>query len=101
MFSECGSSKQGTNVLHLFFLYDLKLYAKLSREIHLLLDTVKIFSHDMKMVFGLEKIFQSKLNDGNTKSDNTKLSLQYVYYRYCWLDSGGIRLFRPKDLKYM
>lgn len=58
MFSEYGSSEQETNVLHLFFRYGLKLYAKLSEEIHLLLDTVKNFSDDMKMVFELKENVQ-------------------------------------------
>ncbi|KAK9410114.1 hypothetical protein NXF25_001289 [Crotalus adamanteus] len=78
MFLGYESSKQEANVLHLLFLYDLKLYAKSSGEIHILLDTVKTFSDDIKMVFGLKKSFQSKLNDGNTKSNNAKLSLPYA-----------------------
>lgn len=54
MFLGYESSKQGANVLHLLFLYDLKLYEKSSGEIHLLLDTVKTFSDDIKTVFGLK-----------------------------------------------
>ena len=40
---------------HLLFMDDLKLYAKSERELDSLIQTVRIFSDDVGMVFGLDK----------------------------------------------
>ena len=40
---------------HLLFIDDLKLYAKSERELDSLIETVRIFSDDIVMVFGLDK----------------------------------------------
>ena len=40
---------------YLFFKEDLKIYAKSERKLDWLIQTVKIFSNDIGMVFGLDK----------------------------------------------
>ena len=40
---------------HLLFMDDLKLHAKSERELDSLIQTVRIFSDDVGMVFGLDK----------------------------------------------
>ncbi len=50
-------SKTGTKVSHLLYMDGLKLYRiyKTRNELESLLNTVMIFSNDIKMEFGLEK----------------------------------------------
>ena len=48
-------SQQAGKINHLFYMDDLKLYAKSSMEIELLLNTVQNFSEDIQMKFGIDK----------------------------------------------
>ena len=48
-------SKQSAKISHLLYMDDLKLYAKSEKELKSLLNTVKIFSDDIRMEFGLDK----------------------------------------------
>ena len=48
-------TSQNQKVNHLLFMDDLKLYAKSGRELGSLIQTVRIFSDDVGMVFGLDK----------------------------------------------
>ena len=47
--------KKGERINHLLFMDDLKLFAKNVDQIDSLVNTVRIFSEDMKMEFGLSK----------------------------------------------
>ena len=47
--------KGGKKINHLLFMDDLKLFAKNEDQIDSLVNTVKIFSEDIKMEFGLPK----------------------------------------------
>jgi hypothetical protein len=47
--------KSGTKINHLFYMDDIKLYAKSEREIDSLIHLTRIFSKDIGMSFGLEK----------------------------------------------
>ena len=47
--------KDGCRINHLLFMGDLKLFAKNEKEIDSLVQTVRIFSDDIGMKFGLEK----------------------------------------------
>ena len=48
-------TKGGLKVNHLLFMDDLKLFGKNEREIDSLVNTVRIFSNDIKMEFGMSK----------------------------------------------
>ena len=48
-------TKDGCRINHLLFMDDLKLFAKNEKEIDSLVQTVRIFSDDIGMKFGLEK----------------------------------------------
>ena len=50
---EFANSKKKTN--HLLFMDDLKLYSKTEKTLDSLIKTVRIFSTDIKMEFGIEK----------------------------------------------
>ena len=47
-----SSSNRNTNITHLFFVNDLKLYASNLQEATKLLDLVTTFSSDIRMKFG-------------------------------------------------
>ena len=56
--------KIGTEwITHLFYMYDLKLYAKDDSELEGLLRTVKGFSFDIGMEFGLSKCAKAVLRE--------------------------------------
>jgi hypothetical protein len=48
-------SKNAAKISHLLYMDDLKLYGKSAAELESLLNTVRIFSNDISMEFGLEK----------------------------------------------
>ena len=48
-------TSQNQKLNHLLFMDDLKLYAKSEKELNSLIQTVRMFSDDVGMVFGLEK----------------------------------------------
>ena len=49
---------------HLLYMDDLKLYAKNDKEIDALVNTVRIFSEDINMQFGLDKCAKVNINNG-------------------------------------
>ena len=51
---------------HLLFMDDLKLYARSERELDSLIQTVRIFSDDVGMLFGLDKCAVLVLKRGKT-----------------------------------
>ena len=50
---EFSESKEKIN--HLLFMDNLKLYSRSEKELHSLVQTVRIFSEDIGMEFGIEK----------------------------------------------
>ena len=59
---------------HLLFMDDLKLYAKNERELDSLIQTVRVFSDDIDMVFGLEKCAVLVLKRGRlTRTEGIEL----------------------------
>ena len=50
---EFSGNKEKIN--HLLFIDDLKLYSHISKELDLLVQTIRIFSKDIGMEFGKEK----------------------------------------------
>lgn len=55
---------QHEKINHLLFMDDLKLYGKNEKEINSLIQTVRIFSEDIKMEFGIDKCATVNLKRG-------------------------------------
>ena len=58
--------KGGQQINHLLYMDDLKLYAKSERELDSLTQTVRIYSKDIGMTFGLDKCAKVTLRKGKT-----------------------------------
>ena len=58
--------KSGTSINHLFYMDDIKLYAKSERDIDSLIHLTRVFSSDIGMTFGLEKCGRLIVNRGKT-----------------------------------
>lgn len=74
---EAGYS-YGNNIKisHLLFMDDLKLYAKTSNQIDSLIRTVRIFSNDIRIKFGIEKCAGLIIRRGEvTQSEGITLTL--------------------------
>ena len=70
--------KDGTTINHLFYIDDIKLYAKNEREIDSLIHLTRVFSDDIGMSFGLSKCAArcSQLaSKGYTESHNQVASI--------------------------
>ena len=67
-------TKDGCRINHLLFMDDLKLFAKNEKEIDSLVQTVRIFSDDTGVKFGLEKCAAMTMKRGKrVHSDGTAL----------------------------
>ena len=67
-------AKNGEKINHLLYMDDLKLYAKNEKELDSLVQTVKVFSKDIGMDFGVEKSAMLVMKRGKkTTSDGIKL----------------------------
>jgi hypothetical protein len=67
-----GNSKPRVN--HLLFMDDLKLYAKNQSELDSLVQSVRLFSDDIKMEFGISKCAHLQIEHGKvTKSEGIRL----------------------------
>ena len=60
----CGYNIQKKNINHLFYMDDLKLFAKDDNDLEGLLQTVKKFSDDIGMSFGLDKCAKATFKRG-------------------------------------
>ena len=60
----CGYKIGQKSINHLFYMDDLKLFAKDEHELEGLLQTVKKFSDDIGMEFGLEKCPRASFSKG-------------------------------------
>ena len=68
--------KSGQRIHHLLYMDDLKLYGKKEREIDSLINTVRIFSDDIGMKFGLEKCARLVVERGKVKqTDGLQLNI--------------------------
>ena len=66
--------KSGTKINHLFYMDDIKLYAKTERDIDSLIHLTRIFSQDIGMSFGLDKCGRLIVKRGKiTKTDGIDL----------------------------
>ena len=61
--------RQGRKVNHLLYMDDLKLYGKSKAELEALVNTVRIFTDDIKMKFGLQKCATLVMKRGKKEED--------------------------------
>ena len=67
-------SKEEGKITHLLFMDDLKLYGRNEKEINSLVHTVRVFSSDIGMDFGIEKCATMVMKRGKLeKSEGTRL----------------------------
>ena len=67
-------AKNGEKINHLLYMDDLKLYAKNEKELDSLMQTVRVFSKDIGMDFGIEKSSMLIMKRGKkAKSDEITL----------------------------
>ena len=67
-------TSQNQKLNHLLFMDDLKFYPKSERELNSLIQTVRIFSEDVGMVFGLDKSALLVLKRGKmVRTEGTEL----------------------------
>ena len=59
--------KSGYKVNHLLYMDDLKLYAKNEKDLTALIETVRIFTKDICMEFGLDKCARQIIHRGKIK----------------------------------
>ena len=69
----CFKSKEKVN--HLLYMDDVKLFAKSRTELESLLTTVKVFSSDIRMEFGIDKCAVLVLKRGKICNDNQDMIL--------------------------
>ena len=73
--TKLGYAINKERISHLFYMDDLKLYSKNDNQLEGLLNTVKIFSDDIKMQFGLNKYAKASFKRGKlTKTSSVKLN---------------------------
>lgn len=61
------TSKTAARISHLLYMDDLKLYGKTEAELQSLLNTVRIFSNDISMEFGLDKCATLTIHRGEVQ----------------------------------
>ncbi|EFA13373.1 hypothetical protein TcasGA2_TC001390 [Tribolium castaneum] len=81
----------GTKIDHLLYIDDLKLFAKSKNELEIQLESVKVFSENIKMSFGFEKCAKATLKKGRIEyteklelinDNNIKELLPTTSYKY-------------------
>ena len=73
-----STSNRNTNITHLFFVDDLKLYAPNLQEATKPLDLVTTFSNDIRMKFGESKCTYLKIEKGLIKQSAQNLEIDNV-----------------------
>ena len=95
--SGCGYEIRGQKINHLFFMDDLKTYAKDDNQQAGLLTVVKKFSDDIRMEFGLEKSAKATFKRGKlTETSDLQLDTdtcireldQEGVYNYLGINEG-------------
>lgn len=100
-------SKSGEKINHLFYMDDLKTYTQNENEQSGILHTVKTFSDDILMEFGLDKCAKATFRKGKlTTSENIQLDVDTVIqqlepdstYKYLGINEGdGIQHASMKE----
>ena len=104
---KCEYEVQGQKIFHFLYMDDLKTYAINDNEQKRLLDTVKTFSDDIKMEFGLDKCAEATFNKGKlTETSSIKVDInttikeleQQESYKYLYINEGdGIQYSHMKE----
>jgi len=102
-----GYEIQGQKVTHLFYMDDLKTFAKNDNQQESLLQTVKKFSDDVNMQFGLDKCAKATFKRGKlTQTSDLQLDINTVIkeldhenaYKYLGVNEGnGIQHSKMKE----
>ena len=96
--SNCGYKISNANMTHLFYMDDLKTYAKSEEDQKSLLKIVKGFSDDIRMEFGLDKCAKAAFKRGRlAKTKNIELDVGTTIqdlehegtYKYLGMNEGG------------
>ena len=88
--------KGGKKINHLLFMDDLKLFAKIEDQIDSLVNTVRIFSEDIKMEFVLPKCGVLIMKGGKVvKSEGISMLDGYKYLGI--LEADGVKHEEMKD----
>ena len=110
--NELNNTKYGYEIYeknnnHLFYMDDLKLYAKNDKELEGLFSTVKQLSDDIGMEFGLDKCTKATFRNGNpTRATAVELDIDTTIreldkdetYKYIGIDEGnGIKHSNMKE----
>ena len=105
--SHYGFKVGNRKINHLFYFDDVKLYGKDDSELEGLLKTIKSFSDDIGMEFGLEKCAKATFNRGKlVRTNSIELELETTIkelgqeqtYKYLGIDeSDGIQHASMKD----
>ena len=68
MCTKCGYAmqKRGKVINHLLFMDDLKLYSKDRNQLDSLVNTVRVYSEDIRMEFGIEKCAVFEMREGRS-----------------------------------
>ena len=94
-------------VNHLIYMDDLKLYGKNKRELESLVQTVRIFTQDIKMRFGIQKCATIVLKKGKKEEDDgiklpdgeTMRDLGQEDYKYLGvLEASQIKMREIKEM---
>ena len=103
----CGYDIYNEKISHLFFMDDLKLYARNNNQLETLLHTVKQYSQDIRMDFGLDKCAKATFIKGKLiSSNNIKLNEditikdlnQEGFYKYLGVkEKNGIQHAQMKE----
>ena len=103
-----GYKIHNRNINHLFYMDDLKLFAKNDNELEGMLQTVKKFSDDIGMTFGLDKCAKASFKRGKlTKSTSLELDRitiirdldQEEFYKYLGVNEcDGIQHSQMKEM---
>ena len=81
-----GYEAQGRTISHLFYMDDLKTYAKSDSQQTGLLNTVKTFSNDIKMEFGLDKCAKATFKRGKlTETSDLQLDIDTYINTLAWM----------------
>ena len=88
--------KNREKINHLLFMNDLKLYTKNENELDSLVQTVKIFSEDIGMQFGIQKCAMIEMKRGRMVSSEgidlpNRETMKSAEDKYCYATQLKVR----------
>ena len=99
-------TKKGHLINHLLYMDDLKLYGKSERELDNLVQTVRIFSEDINMTFGLGKCAKTVLKRGKLSTPTEEIIVPEGTiknleigdaYKYLGIEENAVHHSRMKE----